>query len=601
MRIGPVEFESAWVVDFEFHAPDGERPGPICMVAREVGGGGRAFRLGRDELKKAKRPPFPTGPGNLLVGYYTSAEVGCFLSLGWPEPARVLDLYVEFRLLTNGRDRPCGAGLLGALSWYGLDAMGAAEKKEMRDLAIRGGPWSTEEQKALLDYCEDDVVCTARLLERMLPDLDVPRALLRGRYMIAAARMERAGIPIDTGTLTALRDNWTVVQEKLIEQIDSDYGVFEGRTFKAERWARWLATNGIPWPRLASGALALDDDTFREIARTEPRVAPMRELRVSLSQMRLSDLAVGEDGRNRCLLSAFAARTGRNQPSNSRFIFGPAVWLRQLIRPESGMALAYVDYSQQEFGIAAALSGDAAMMDAYASGDPYLAFAKQAGAVPPDATKASHSAVREQFKAAALAVQYGMEAEALGQRIGQPVAEARELLRLHRGTYRQFWRWSDAAVDHADLRGSIHTVFGWRFQTSVSSNPRMLRNFPMQANGAEMLRLSCCLATERGIEVCAPVHDALLVEAPLDRLEQVVTRTQQAMAEASEGVLSGFRLRSEPKLIRHPDRYSDARGVRMWDSVQQILQELAGTGTPRGPMSAVRFPSAPRQAVTFSS
>jgi hypothetical protein len=93
-----------------------------------------------------------------------------------------------------------------------------------------------------------------------------------------------------------------------------------------------------------------------------PAIAPLRELRVSLSQLRLNDLTIGSDGRNRCLLSAFKARTGRNQPSNSQFIFGPAVWLRGLIKPEPKFALAYVDFSQQEFGIAAALSGDAAML-----------------------------------------------------------------------------------------------------------------------------------------------------------------------------------------------------------------------------------------------
>ena len=58
------------------------------------------------------------------------------------------------------------------------------------------------------------------------------------------------------------------------------------------------------------------------------------------------------------------------------------------------------------------------MMNAYHSGDPYLAFAKQAGAAPADATKATHKAVREQFKACVLAVQYGMGGEALAQRIG---------------------------------------------------------------------------------------------------------------------------------------------------------------------------------------
>src|SRR5205085_503441 len=117
----------------------------------------------------------------------------------------------------------------------------------------------------------------------------------------------------------------------------------------------------------------------------------------ALGQLRLNELAVGPDGRNRCLLSAFGARTGRNQPSNSKFIYGPAAWLRGLIQPQPGRAVAYIDYEQQEFGIAAALSGDPAMMEAYRSGDPYLAFAKQAGAVPPDGTKKSHGAVRDLF------------------------------------------------------------------------------------------------------------------------------------------------------------------------------------------------------------
>jgi DNA polymerase I-like protein with 3'-5' exonuclease and polymerase domains len=202
--------------------------------------------------------------------------------------------------------------------------------------------------------------------------------------------------------------------------------------------------------------------------------------------MRLADLAVGPDGRNRTLLSPFRARTGRNQPSNSAFIFGPAVWLRSLIHPNIGTGLAYIDWAQQEFGIAAALSGDANMLAAYSSGDPYLAFAKQAGAAPADASKVTHGVIRELFKACALAVLYGMEAESLARRIGRPVSEARELLHLHHRTYRKFWQWSDAAVDHAMLRGRLHTTFGWTINVGSQTNPRMLRNFPMQANGAEM-------------------------------------------------------------------------------------------------------------------
>jgi hypothetical protein len=212
------------------------------------------------------------------------------------------------------------------------------------------------------------------------------------------------GVPLDVSTHARLAEHWPHIKAQLIERVDRDFGVFEGTTFKQDKFAAYLEAHRLPWPRTATGRLCLDDDTFREQAKSHPQIAPIRELRSSLSELRLNDLSIGHDGRNRVLLSPFGAKTGRNTPSASRFIFGPSVWLRHLIKPPPGRALAYLDYSQQEFGIAAALSGDESMLAAYQTGDPYLEFAKQAGAVPPEATKETHGAVREQFKTCALAV-----------------------------------------------------------------------------------------------------------------------------------------------------------------------------------------------------
>jgi DNA polymerase I-like protein with 3'-5' exonuclease and polymerase domains len=271
------------------------------------------------------------------------------------------------------------------------------------------------------------------------------------------------------------------------------------------------------------------------------------------------------------MLSAFASRSGRNQPSNTKFSFGPATWLRGLIRPPPGRAIAYVDYSQQEFGIAAALSGDQAMQAAYLSGDPYLGFAKAAGAVPADATKKSHPRERERFKITVLGVQYGMTEVGLAVQLGISPVEARQLLTLHHKAFPHYWQWSEAAVNFAMLTGSIHTVFGWTLHVTPDTKPRTLANFPGQANGAEILRLACSLATESGIIVCAPVHDALLIEGPTDTIEDVVTETQRCMREAGEIVLNGFQLASDAKIIRYPDRYMDPRGVKMWDTVIGIM------------------------------
>jgi DNA polymerase I len=561
-------FREIVLIDFEFEIGKGERPVPICFVAHELRSG-RRFRRFQDQLGPA--PPYATGRDVLFVAFYASAELGCLRMLGWPIPERILDLFCEFRDLTNGLSTPAGSGLLGALCYFGLDTIGATEKKDIQT-ALGHGSWHDQyTREEILDYCETDVLALARLIAAMWPKIDLPRALLRGRYMAAAAAMENFGVPIDVPMLDQLREGWTGIQDELILAIDADYGIYEGRTFKQERFEAWLARNSIPWPYRESGKLDLGDEIFRQQAKAYPLVAPLRELRSALSELRLNDLAVGHDGRNRTILSAFRSKTGRNQPSNSKFIFGPSVWLRGLIKPPPAHAVAYIDYSQQEFGIAAALSDDTAMQAAYRSGDPYLMFGKQAGAIPADATKASHQSERELFKQCVLATQYGMEADALALRIGQPPIVARDLLRAHRETYRIFWRWSDAAVDQAMLTSSLHTVFGWHVHVGEQSNPRSLRNFPMQANGAEMLRLACCLTIERGVEVCAPVHDAILICAPFERLYADIATARAAMAEASRIVLYGFELATDVKIVRWPDRYMDPRGAVMWDRVTRLI------------------------------
>jgi DNA polymerase-1 len=100
-------FREIWAVDFEFIADPGENPKPVCLVAWELRNG-RKLRLWQDQL--GPTPPYGTGPDTLFIAYYASAEIGCHLSLGWPIPERVLDLFTEFRNLTNGLRPPSGSG-----------------------------------------------------------------------------------------------------------------------------------------------------------------------------------------------------------------------------------------------------------------------------------------------------------------------------------------------------------------------------------------------------------------------------------------------------------------------------------------------------------
>src|SRR6516225_137857 len=119
-------FRETVLIDFEFEIGKGERPVPVCLVAHELRSG-RRFRLFQDGLGSV--PPYATGPDVLFVAYYASAELACYRVLGWQIPEHVLDLYVEFRNRTNGLPTMAGTSLLGALTYFGLDGIGATEKK----------------------------------------------------------------------------------------------------------------------------------------------------------------------------------------------------------------------------------------------------------------------------------------------------------------------------------------------------------------------------------------------------------------------------------------------------------------------------------------
>jgi hypothetical protein len=545
---------------------------------------GRTIRLWLDGAEAPSIPPFAIGPDALFVSYYSSAELGCFLTLNWPMPAHLLDLYVECKWDICGREgTPNKPPLVFALDHYGVDSLDATEKEEMRALASRQGmPYSQAERQALLDYCEADVKALVHLLPRMLPRIDLPRALLRGRFMQAVAQMEHNGIPVDGATLALLNEHWEWLQLEMIEHVDADFGVFEGVHFRSERFYRWLHRHGIPWPRRSSGELEINDDVFRDMAESYPVLQPLRQLRQALDMLYLADLPIGSDGRNRCLMSPFGTITGRCAPSTSRFVFARPAWMRSLIRPEQGRALAYIDWSSQEYGIGAVLSGDQAMIADYQAGDPYLGFAKRIGMAPADATKKTHRAERDIIKAVILGTQYGMGEQMLAVRINKPVVYARELLQAHRLTYRKFWEWSDAAVNLALFRDRLWTRYGWQTWTrhrrptdkeSGDPNIRSLSNFPCQGNAADMLRFAAAFICDAGVMLDATIHDAVLIEADADDIDAAVDQARQGMDRASELVLYGFRLRTDFEVIRWPDRYRDDRGAAFFEELINKLED----------------------------
>jgi hypothetical protein len=572
------QYEQVIYADFEFIAKPGEPPDVVCLAWREEPSG-RTYQLWRDQL--GATPPYRTDNRALFICFVGNAELHCHLALGWPLPANVLDLSAEFRCISNGRTVPAGKGLLGALAYYRFNDTDCKRKEAMQKRIMQGWPFTAEEREAILRYCASDVDALYLLLARMLAEIELLIALHRGEFVAASARMEFYGVPIDMEIFPQLADPhaWRYVRDAMVPLIDADYGVYvkglDGDWhFNLDYFGKYLARAGITgWPITEKGKLSLKRKTFEDMAKGHPQLEGLRQLRHARDKMRKIKLAVGADGRNRTVLWPYKAKTGRTQPKASQWIFSPAVWLRSLVKPAPGMALAYVDWSSMEFLIAASLSNDPVMLEFYRV-DPYLAFAKRVGAAPSSATKQSHEIIRDRYKTGLLAIQYGIQAETLGARLGVATFDAHEMINQHHELFAVYWRWSDDWLAHALNTGVMWTPIGWTCRTGITEfNARSIRNFPVQGSGADILRIACIWATRRGLRLLAPVHDAVLIEAPLERIETDVELMQELMRRASRVVLGDHELRTDAKIIRYPDRYTDRRGDAVWASVLRLLAE----------------------------
>jgi hypothetical protein len=573
-------YAEIWLFDFEFISKPGERPDVVCLVAHELTSG-RSLRLWRTQLGAA--PPYRTDKDVLFVCFVANAELACHLSLGWPLPVNVLDLSPEFRNHINGRKAPEGKGLLGALRYFNLDTISTQLKEDMRKRIMQGWPFAPEEILKILDYCESDVDSLEALLPQMLPIISRPHALYRGESVAVLAAIEHRGVPIDMDIFSGLADKktWNALRDEMVPAIDAAYGVYVKNkagewTFSKKLFADYCTREGVPWPQLETGALNLRRKTFESMAKAWPQFEALRQLRYARDKMRRIKLAVGRDGRNRTVLWPFTSKTSRTQPRASEWIFSPAVWLRSLIKPGPGMAVAYIDYSSMEFMGAAVLSGDPLMLEFY-RGDPYLDFGKRVGRIPQSADK--KNPLRDRYKTGLLAIQYGAKAFTLSTRLGVSEFEAHELLVQHHELFPVYWRWSDDWLARALDTGSMRTVFDWRCQTGITEfNERSIRNWPIQANCAEILRVAMIMAHRHGIRLCAPVHDAVLIEAPIDEIDNDVAIMREIMRRASRVVFNAtadgpYELRTDAAIVRYPDRFVDKRGVQMWEQMTALLEQ----------------------------
>ncbi len=595
--------------------PDGNPVTPACLCAKSLITG-QEWRV---LAAAGARNPLPMEPEVLYVCFSAPAEWSYFLAMGWELPPTIIDLYAERMMQTCGdketegkrRGKRYRPTLLRSMATYGLDAISAAEKESMRDLIKRGGPYTQEEQTAIFEYCMGDATDAGELFEAMLPKLHIPYALMRGNFTRVVAWWQFNGIPVDVPAYRRLIRYLGQLKGRLIAAVEQEngYGVYVRKPDGTEKWDRKGFTALVHrldlqdvWPRTASGrdfAIADGDErpdeerVFKQMTQLCPYLEPLRQVRKFVTTLRNFELFIGDDGRSRVYPNPWWTNTGRANPSNSNFIFTLPKWARMHVKPGPRQALSYIDLKSAEIGIAAGLSRDPNMMKIYVDSlkpggvDCYVGFAKLAGAIPPEGTKETHPKERKLYKVAMLAAQYGQSWESLARQNGLEPWIARKLHDDHKRIYAKYWDWIDAEVLHAEAAAHMETLFGWRRPVSGENAKRnALLNFPIQAGCAEILRLATAYMLDAGVAICACVHDAVLVEAPIGEIEAVVATCKECFRRASAEYLDGFELGSDAKIIRFPARWGDngeedSGDIGLWGRVQRLLDEIESEETCR--------------------
>ena len=578
--------------DSEFDAKKGrgEIPGfPICICAIEINEHNQIIKH-RLRPPYPQRPPWDGGTPYLTVGFALGAEAGSFLHAfpNWSLPSPAIDLYAEYMVIHNsemvkaagGESKQPGPSLIQACQRYGVATMDPVYKEGMRELAYSKTDHTPEEITKLENYClDDDCASTLRLFFKMLPDLDLLRAPSRGIFMMEIERIRWRGKPIDMALYPEAKQYTPAIVSKMRDGLNRKLSaeVYYAGVFKRRTMLRLMRQHNIPIPiDPKTGKESCATKLIKPMIETYPLLKDYYEDKRMIDAIKNLKLEIGSDGRNRCWLNPYGTKTGRNNPSTNRELLGLPHTMRSFMKPGPGMAIAQVDIGNEEIGIAAALSADPVLMADYQSGDPYLRFAADAlGVIKP--TKQ----LRQVYKACVLGQIYGIGVGTLARNLGISKAEARRIIDQMNTRYPVLKAWLERIQVKAAHGVPITCTLGWSLKmiSGQSGEERTFLNFPMQANGAELMRVIIARAGHLPLIGCA--HDSFIVENTIERIEQTVAELREIIRQASRDLFGGFELRADYKpetdCVCYPDRFVDEReredGMRHWNWFMTLIEE----------------------------
>ena len=311
---------------------------------------------------------------------------------------------------------------------------------------------------------------------------------------------------------------------------------------------------GLPIVRkTATGAPSTDEEVLEKLAEDFPLPARILEHR-GLSKLKstytdkLPQMADPATGRVHTHYAQAVAVTGRLASSDPNLQNIPARTsegrrIREAFIAPPGCVIISCDYSQIELRIMAHLSGDEALLAAFAHGlDVHRATAAEVFGVAPEQVSSEQ---RRYAKVINFGLIYGMSSFGLARSLGIDNTAARNYIDRYFSRYPGVARYMDATRQTAKAQGYVETVFGRRLVLPEINSPngprraaaeRAAINAPMQGTAADLIKMSMvavqrALDTERrASRMIMQVHDELVLEAPESEIDWARAELPRLMA-----------------------------------------------------------------------
>lgn len=514
-----------------------------------------------------------------------------------------------------------GSGLLDALYFFKIQTLREIrasweQKESVRNFIIQGKGIASRKEE-ILEYNAQDVKLLPALYEAIMGEMesvsDQPHYGINesdlppvfeiltniSRQAVSWSLIAQRGLPLNKERL----DELTQGSKELVNKLKRDFlaegpwpiykkekGILKGSSILKQQYiANFIEKNPgrtQGWPKTKNGSYSTTAKTLDkywspgdELDQLWCHEQEVKSLNFFHTKDKLSGKIkalqfIGSDYRQRAFWNPFGSQTGRTQAKSTSFFFLQSKWLRCLVDPPEGYVFLDPDYASQEFLIQAILSGDRAMIEAYKTGDVYIAFGKSAGFIPPEGNKKTHPKERESAKQLLLGKGYGMGVKALWETLkakvdeNMPLEEAEKLSSLFDETYPDYYYFVKKLGKMKRKGISLYLPSGWR--CGPDALMKSYCNFLCQGSGSEILRNALPMLREAGIEVVATLHDALTIMCKVEEVEEIRALSSKIMVEAAVKVLG-----LEAKTMRVDNKDTIVHGD-FWDYKENAVRYLGG-------------------------